>query len=277
MENYVLRNGVEIPKIGYGTWKTPDGDTCIQAVETAIKTGYRHIDAAAVYGNEVSVGIALQNSGVERKELFITGKVWTTERGYGRTMRAFEKTCKDLQTDYLDLYLIHWPASPSQYKCWKELNSETWEALTDLYKAGKVRAIGVSNFRRQHLLPLLQEEIIPMVNQLQLHPGMTQDDTIALCREYDILPEAYSPLGNGKLLNSDSLRMIAERYGKSQAQICVKWSIQHGFLPLPKSLHEERMKMNRSVDDFELKEEDMKALDVLEGFGTGNDPDQITF
>lgn len=277
MKNYELRNGVRIPEIGYGTWKTPDGETCAKAVETAIKLGYRHIDAAMVYGNEESVGLGIKNSGIRREELFLTGKVWNTDRGYGRTIRAFEKTIKDLQTDYLDLYLIHWPASPNQYDCWEALNRETWEALTDLYKSGKVKAIGVSNFRRRHLTPLLEAEVIPMVNQLELHPGMVQADIVSLCSEYQILPEAYSPLGNGKLLKSKELSEMAERYGKTPAQICIKWNLQHGFLPLSKSVNEDRMRTNLEVHDFKITEEDMRALDGLEGFADGNDPDQVLF
>ena len=277
MKNYELRNGVSIPEIGYGTWKTPDGETCEKAVETAIRLGYHHIDAAMVYGNEESVGIGIKNSGIAREELFLTGKVWNSDRGYGRTIRAFEKTLKDLQTDYLDLYLIHWPASPNQYRCWEALNRETWEALTDLYKSGKVRAIGVSNFRRNHLTPLLDAEVIPMVNQLELHPGMVQADIVSLCREHQILLEAYSPLGNGKLLNSEELSEMAEHYGKTPAQICIKWNLQHGFLPLSKSVNEDRMRANLEVEDFGITEEDMRKLDVLEGFADGNDPDKVPF
>ena len=277
MKNYELRNGVSIPEIGYGTWKTPDGETSEKAVETAIRLGYHHIDAAMVYGNEESVGNGIKNSGIAREKLFLTGKVWNSDRGYGRTIRAFEKTLKDLQTDYLDLYLIHWPASPNQYRCWEALNRETWEALTDLYKSGKVRAIGVSNFRRNHLTPLLDAEVIPMVNQLELHPGMVQADIVSLCREHQILLEAYSPLGNGKLLNSKELSEMAEHYGKTPAQICIKWNLQHGFLPLSKSVNEDRMRANLEVENFEIAEEDMRKLDVLEGFADGNDPDKVPF
>ena len=267
------------PQAGMHSW-TLSYEESKKIIKHALDQGINFFDTAMGYQGGTSeeyLGRAIKEFS-KREDVVIATKFMPRSQeqiNQGISAREHIETCindslKRLQMNYVDLYILH---------RWDNVTpiEETMEILNDLVKSKKVRAIGVSNFRRQHLLPLLQEEIIPMVNQLQLHPGMTQDDTIALCREYDILPEAYSPLGNGKLLNSDSLRMIAERYGKSQAQICVKWSIQHGFLPLPKSLHEERMKMNRSVDDFELKEEDMKALDVLEGFGTGNDPDQITF
>ncbi|MCR5199205.1 MAG: aldo/keto reductase, partial [Prevotella sp.] len=179
MKNFRLNNGTEIPAIGLGTWQTPDGETAVKAVSHAIKCGYRHVDAAAVYDNEQSVGEGirkgLQEAGLKREQLFVTSKVWNTERGYDRTMRAFEKTLGDLGLDYLDLYLIHWPANAKQFADWQRLNAETWRAMEELYKAERIRSIGVSNFYAHHLEALMQSaEVMPMVNQIEFHPGFMQ-------------------------------------------------------------------------------------------------------
>ena len=182
-DTFRLRNGVEIPCIGFGTWQTPDGDTAVMAVSEAIRAGYRHIDTAACYGNEVGVGRGIKASGLEREKLFVTSKVWNTERGYDKTLSAFEKTISDLGLDYLDLYLIHWPASSFQFENWEEINLGTWRAMTELYKAGRIKAIGVSNFLSHHLKALTETEIPPMVNQIEYHPGLTQAETVAYCRE----------------------------------------------------------------------------------------------
>ena len=182
-DSYVLINGVKIPCVGFGTWQTPDGDVAINSVAEAIKCGYRHIDTAAVYGNEESVGRAIKQSGVDRKELFITSKLWNKNRGYESTFKAFEETINKLQTDYLDLYLIHWPASSSRFDNWDEINLDSWKAMTELYKAGKIKAIGVSNFLPHHLESLVKTEIVPMVNQIEFHPGFMQTETVDFCRK----------------------------------------------------------------------------------------------
>lgn len=282
MENvrstYSLENGLEIPVVGFGTWKTPDGDDAYNSVSEALKAGYRHIDTAAVYGNEESVGKAIKDSGLSREDVFVTSKVWNTERGYDKTIAAYEASLEKLGMDYLDLYLIHWPAIEKQNDDWEELNKESWRALMDLYKAGKVKSIGVSNFQKKHMEALKDAEILPMVNQIEFHPGWLQEDTRELCKELGILVEAYSPNGNGKLLNDDTLLKIAEKYGKSVAQICIRWTLQHGTLPLPKSVTPEYIKENTEVFNFEISDEDMQIIDEMEYLvGVPTDPDNRDF
>lgn len=282
MENvrstYSLKNGLEIPVVGFGTWKTPDGDDAYNSVSEALKAGYRHIDTAAVYGNEESVGKAIKDSGLSREEVFVTSKVWNTERGYEKTIAAFEVSLEKLGMDYLDLYLIHWPAIEKQDDDWEELNKESWRALMDLYKDGKVKSIGVSNFQKKHMEALKDAEILPMVNQIEFHPGWLQEETRSLCKELGILVEAYSPNGNGKLLKDDTLLKIAEKYGKSVAQICIRWTLQHGTLPLPKSVTSEYIKENTEVFDFEISNEDMQTIDEMEYLvGVPTDPDNRDF
>lgn len=282
MENvrstYSLKNGLEIPVVGFGTWKTPDGDDAYNSVSEALKAGYRHIDTAAVYGNEESVGKAIKDSGISRGDVFVTSKVWNTERGYDKTIAAYEASLEKLGMDYLDLYLIHWPAIEKQNDDWEELNKESWRALMDLYKAGKVKSIGVSNFQKKHMEALKDAEILPMVNQIEFHPGWLQEETRELCKELGILVEAYSPNGNGKLLKDDTLLKIAEKYGKSVAQICIRWTLQHGTLPLPKSVTPEYIKENTEVFDFEISDEDMQTIDEMEYLvGVPTDPDNRDF
>ena len=259
-ETFSLNNGYKIPCIGFGTWQIPDGETAVKAVKTSVRYGYRHIDTAAVYGNEVSIGKGIAECEVPREELFLTSKVWNTERGYKKTMQAFEKTCTDLGVDYLDLYLIHSPASQNQFKNWEEINLDTWKALTELYQSGKIKSIGVSNFRIHHLKVLMETEVKPMVNQIEYHPGQMQEDTVAYCKSNDILVEAWSPLGKGRILTNETLMTIAEKYNKSVAQICIRWILQNGLLPLPKSVTPSRMEENTFVFDFELSHEDMVTI-----------------
>lgn len=278
MENMKLNNGYMIPEIGYGTWQSPDSEVTVNGVKTAIACGYRHIDTAAAYNNEESVGEGIKESGVARNELFVTSKVWNAQRGYEKTIAAFEKTLSDLGLDYLDLYLIHWPASKKDYENWEEINLETWRAMTDLYKAGKIKAIGVSNFKPHHLEALMKTEVKPMVNQIEFHPGFMQEETVKYCRDNGILVEAWSPLGTGRMLTNPDLQEIASHYGKSVAQICIRWCIQHDVLPLPKSVTPSRIEENRNVFDFEINAEDMQRIDALENFGgSGLDPDEVDF
>lgn len=280
MKNFFkLNNGIEIPSIGFGTWQTPDGATAINAVKTAIAAGYKHIDTAAIYKNEKSIGDGIKESGVDRKELFVTSKLWNSERGYEKTLKAFEKTLNDLQLDYLDMYLIHWPANEKQFKDWKNINAETWRALEELYKQGKIKTIGVSNFLTHHLESLLESAtVIPSVNQIEYHPGFMQQDVVALCRENNITVEAWSPLGTGKMLKNESLIDIAEKYNVSVAQLCIRWVLQNDVLPLPKSVTPHRIKENIQIDHFEISLGDMQTINQMEYFGgSGSNPDEVEF
>ena len=277
-DTYTLPNGRAIPCVGFGTWQAPDGETAENAVASALEAGYRHIDTAAAYKNEKSVGNAIRRSGINRSEIFVTSKVWNQDRGYGRTLAAFERTMEQLGLEYLDLYLIHWPASPSRYSDWRELNLGTWMAMCELYKAGKVKAIGVSNFKPSHLEALMNSSIAPMVNQIEFHPGFMQTETVDFCRDNGIIVEAWSPLGTGKLLADPSLNEVAGRYGVSAAQLCIRWCIQHQVLPLPKSVTPSRIRENIDVFGFDISQEDMSLIDALPYIGgSGLDPDKIDF
>ena len=277
-DSFVLNNGVKIPCVGFGTWQTPDGETAVAAVREALGTGYRHIDTAAAYGNEVSVGEGIRSSGLARSEVFVTSKLWNMERGYDKTMAAFEKTVSDLGLDYLDLYLIHWPASANQFENWQDINLSTWKAMTELYKAGRIRAIGVSNFLPHHPHALMESEVQPMVNQIEFHPGQMQEETLQYCKEHGILVEAWSPLGTGRMLNNETLKTIADKYGKSVAQLCIRWCLQNGVLPLPKSVTPSRIRESAAVFDFEITAEDMSAINAMAYCGgSGLHPDKIDF
>ena len=277
-DTFTLNNGYKIPCIGFGTWQTPDGDVAVNAVRDAINFGYKHIDTAAVYGNEISVGKAIKEIKANRNDLFITSKVWNKERGYKTTLAAFEKTLNDLQLDYLDLYLIHWPASQNQFKDWDNINLETWRAMTELYKAGKIKSIGVSNFMPHHLKSLMQTEIKPMVNQIEFHAGFMQEETVKYCNDNNILIEAWSPLGTGKMLNNNTLKEIAKKYNKSAAQLCIRWCLQNNTLPLPKSVTASRIKENTEIFDFNISDEDIKTINSMGYFGGSElHPDKINF
>jgi diketogulonate reductase-like aldo/keto reductase len=276
---YRLSNGVEIPCIGFGTWQTPDGAVAVSSVKEAVVQGYHHIDTAAAYGNEESVGEGIRQGGVPRKELFITTKLWNDEHGYDTTLKAFDLSLKKLGLDYLDLYLIHWPNPVKFRKNWQEANAETWRAFEELYKAGRVRAIGVSNFRPHHIDALLKTaKVVPQVNQIRLCPGDIHDETVSCSRKHKMLLEAYSPLGVGAIFKVPELQEMAKKYGKTAAQICIRWSLQMEFLPLPKSVTPARIKENTGVFDFELSGEDMKKIAALKGVaGYAEDPDTASF
>ncbi|OAB41681.1 aldo/keto reductase [Paenibacillus glacialis] len=270
-----LHNGVKMPWFGLGVYKAQDGDEVIQAVKTAIKNGYRSIDTAAVYKNEEGVGQAvreaLEESGLSRDDLFITSKVWNSDQGYESTLAAFETTMTNLGLEKLDLYLVHWPVN-GKYK-------DTWRALEQLYKDGRVRAIGVSNFHVHHLQDLLPDaEIKPMVNQIEYHPRLAQLELHTFCKEQGIQLEAWSPLMQGKLLDNSTLQELANKLGKSVAQVILRWDLQNGVVTIPKSTTEHRIIENADVFNFELSAEDMEQINALnENLRTGPDPDNFNF
>jgi diketogulonate reductase-like aldo/keto reductase len=276
---YSLNNGVRIPCIGFGTWQALEGEVAVSSVKAAIAAGYRHIDTAAFYGNEESVGRALRESGVDRKELFITTKLWNTDHGYEPALRAFETSMKKLGLDYLDLYLIHWPNPKPFRDHWEEVNAETWRAFEELYENEKIRAIGISNFRAHHIDALLKSaRVKPMVNQIRLCPGADQEATVEYSRKHNMLLEAYSPLGVGQVLAAPEMQDLAQKYRRSVAQVCIRWSLQQGYLPLPKSANPERIEENLRVFDFELSPEDMAVIAALKGIGgAAKDPDATDF
>lgn len=275
---YTLRNGVQIPCIGFGTFKTPSGEICEASVKAALRCGYRHIDTAAAYRNEASVGKAIRESGIPRDEIFVTSKLFNPDQGYASTIEACDISLKAMGLDYLDLYLIHWPIPQPRYAdSWKELNHETWRAFEELYQAGKLRAIGLSNFLEHHIRNIMDEcSVMPMVDQLEIHPGYSQAETIAFCKANDILPESWGPLCQGKAFGHPVLEELAKKYGCSVSQLCIRWSMQQGVLPLPKSVHEERIAQNTQVFGFEISEQDMKIMENVEGIGRcGRHPDSI--
>ena len=278
-DTYTLNNGVEIPIIGFGTWQTPDGDIAKHAVEVALNAGYRHIDTAAAYGNEKSVGQAIKKSGINRHDLFITTKLWNADHGYQSTKAAIDRSLQNLKVDYLDLYLIHWPNPVDMRDHWAEANAESWRAMEEAVQAGKIRAIGVSNFRKRHLDELLKTaEIKPVVNQIMLNPSDLQSDVVKVNNKLGLLSEAYSPLGTGGLLGNETVKEIASEVGKSPAQVLIRWSLEHGFLPLPKSVHDKYIQANVEVFDFNLNSEQMNKLDSLHGVsGLATDPDTANF
>jgi len=270
-----LHNGVKMPWFGLGVFKVEEGPELVSAVKTAIKHGYRSIDTAAIYENEVGVGQgireAIQEANISREDLFVTSKVWNSDLGYESTIAAYEASLNKLGLEYLDLYLIHWPVA-GKYK-------EAWKALESLYKEGRVKAIGVSNFHIHHLEDLMEDaEIKPMVNQVEYHPRLTQKELQAFCRKHGIQLEAWSPLMQGQLLDNEILKEIANKYNKSVAQVILRWDLQNGVVTIPKSTKEHRIIENASVFDFQLTEEDMERIDGLnQNHRVGPDPDNFDF
>ncbi len=277
-DSYVLSNGVKIPCVGFGTWKLLNDNYTVDIVKTAIDCGYRHIDTAYAYQNEAAVGRAIRGCGLKRNELFITSKLDNPDHGYENTLKEFEITMNNLGLDYLDLYLIHWPRPIQCRDNWKEMNEGSWKAFEELYQAGKIKAIGVSNFLEHHIEAILETATIaPMVDQLELHPQYVQREAVTYCKDHRIIVEAWSPLLKGHL-NHPLLLEIAKKYHKTAAQLLLRWSLQHGFLPLPKASSAERIRENADIFDFEISEEDIEALKALEPMGrTGPHPDNAVF
>lgn len=270
-----LNNGVKMPWLGLGVFRVEDSPKLVDAVKNAIKNGYRSIDGAAIYDNEVSMGKGIaegiQAAGISREELFITSKVWNADLGYESTIRAYETSLKKLGLDYLDLYLIHWPVE-GKYK-------EAWRALEYLYEQGRVKAIGVSNFQVHHLENLMKDaEIKPMINQIEFHPRLSQGKVRAFCKQNDIQVEAWSPLMVGKLFDNEILKEIAHNHNKSIAQIILRWDIQNGVITIPKSTNESRIIENSQVFDFELTNEEVEKINSLnQDLRVGPDPDNFDF
>lgn len=271
----VLNNGVEMQWVGLGVFKVEEGPELVNAVKSAIKLGYRSIDTAAIYGNEEGVGQGIREgiaeAGISREDLFITSKVWNSDLGYESAIQAYETSLQKLGLEYLDLYLIHWPVE-GKYK-------DAWRALEKLYKEEKVRAIGVSNFQVHHLEELLKDaEVKPVINQVEYHPRLTQQEVKAFCRENGIQLEAWSPLMQGQLLDNDIITSIAEKHGKSAAQVILRWDLQNGVITIPKSTKEHRIAANASIFDFELSSDEMEQISSLnQNLRVGPDPDHIDF
>lgn len=265
---FTLANGNKIPCVGFGTWQSAEGNEAYNAVLSALRSGYRHIDTAAAYRNEKSVGKAVQDfineSGVKREELFITTKLWNLDHGYENTKRAIKTSLENLSLDYVDLYLIHWPNPLKFRSCWQETNAESWKAMEEAYKDGKLKAIGISNFCERHIDELLKTaEVKPMANQIKVCPGIAQKNLADYSRNLGMVVEGYSPFGTGGVFNSEEMKGLAQKYGKTIAQICVRWSLQQNVVPLPKSVSEERIKENAQVFDFEISDEDCELISNL--------------
>ena len=267
MKYYHLNNGNKIPSIGFGTYQAEEKEG-IEAVKKALKTGYRLIDTAAKYKNEEAVGKGIKESNVPREEIMVTTKLWRENLGYENTKKAFETSLKKLDLDYIDLYLIHWPANAKNYDDWEKTNNETWQAMEELVKEGKIKNIGVSNFWPEHLEPLLKTaKIKPVINQIEFHPGYWQPEVTNYCKQHDILVEAWSPLARGKVFENDEIKAIAKKHQKSVAQICLRWILEHEVLVIPKSSTPERIEDNFNVFDFQLSAEEIKTIDSLPQMG----------
>ncbi len=273
-DTFLMNNGRKMPNIGYGTWKITE-EQAEQCIKYAIECGYRHIDTAAAYGNEIGVGKGIKSSGVKREDIFLTTKHWVSERGYEKTLAAIDNSLKKLGTDYLDLYLIHWPCVEKVSPDWAEINADTWRGFEEAHKQGKILTLGVSNFKTHHLKALSKyAKIKPSVNQIEFHPGFTQCDTVEYCQKNDILVQAWSPLGRGRVFENELIVSLAEKYNVTPAKICLRYALQHGIVPLPKSVTYERIADNINVLNFEITAEDMAAIDGLPTTGySGYDPD----
>lgn len=266
-----LYNGVKMPWLGFGVFKVKDGEEVVDAVKTAIQAGYRSIDTAKAYNNETGVAQGIRESGIAREDLFITTKVWNGDQGYESTLAAFEASMERLELEYLDLYLIHWPVK-GKYK-------DTWRALEKLHKEGRIRAIGVSNFQIHHLEDLMTDATIkPAVNQVELHPLLIQTELREYCSKHQIQIEAWSPLGQGHLLEHPLLLEIAAKYSKSPAQVILRWDLQNGIVTIPKSVTPQRIRDNADLFDFELTTEEIERINQLnENKRFGSDPDNFNF
>lgn len=269
METLELNNGIKIPQLGLGVWQSQRGEETQKAVSYALKTGYRHIDTAKIYGNEYDVGKAIKESEIPREDIFITTKLWNIDHGYSQTKTAFETSLKMLDTDYIDLYLIHFPIGGAIY--------ETWKAMEELYKDGYIKAIGVSNFNQEHLDYLMNNaNIVPMINQVEYHPYLSHDSLQNYCKKLNIILEAWSPLGSGRFIDDLNFKKIADKYHKTIPQVILRWEIERGVVTLPKSVHQKYIKENIEIFDFKLDSADIGYINSLNrDWHTGTNPDLL--
>lgn len=280
MKTIELINGITMPQLGFGTFKMQEGEECYNAVLEAIKVGYRHIDTAAVYGNEVSVGKAIKASGVAREEFFITTKLWNTERGEEKVKAALQASLDRLELDYVDLYLVHWPANTAQYSSEeaKKLNAGTWKGMEAIYQSGLAKSIGVSNFLTHHLVDLFETAVVkPMVNQIEFHPGYLQSELVDFCKSNAIVVQAWSPLGQGVVLDHPTLKAIAANHSVSTSAVCIQFALQNEIVAIPKSITPERIASNFKTR-LSLSQEEMMQITSMEAVGfTGLNPDTVGF
>lgn len=276
--NYKLNNNLEIPSIAFGTWKFKNDETTSEIIKNAISSGYKYIDTAKAYGNEEYIGKGIKKANIDRKDIIIGGKLWNEDKENKETIiEACKKSIRELDCEYLDIYLMHWPASPAVHDNWREINKNTWEAMEEIYTLGLAKSIGVCNFKVSQLEELLKNaKVKPMINQIEYHPGFTQKEIVEYCKKEGILVEAWSPLGSGKMMKKEELKEIANKYQKDVAQICIKWCLQNEVLPIPKTSNIERMKSNLQVEDFKISKEDMEYLNNLQYRGSGLDSETIT-
>lgn len=268
MMGHILSNGVTIPSVGLGTWRTPNGDTAVNAVKYALECGYRHIDTAQGYGNEESVGRAVRESGIARGDIFVTTKLANDKQGYESALAAYDESLRVSGLDYFDLLLIHWPCPKPTREIWKEKIADTWRAFEKLYNDGKVRAIGVSNFRKHHLDHVFSvASIKPMVNQIEIHPGFTQKSVADYSKKLGMAVEAWSPLSSGEIFEKKEMLDIAAKYGATVAQVCISWSLAGGYIPLPKSVTPSRIAENFAVKENFLSQEDISLISSLTDCG----------
>lgn len=274
-DTYTLSNGVKIPCVAYGTYKAKD-ENGADIISAAVEEGYRYFDTASFYETESYVAEAISRSGLPREDFFIATKLWKEEMGYEEALAACERSLKRLNTDYIDLYLIHWPKPTPDYEEWKQLDLDTWRALEKLYKEGKVRAIGVSNFLPHHLDNILENcEVKPMVDQIEYHAGYTQEATVQYCKQHGILVQAWSPISRGRIFHDVTLMELAEKYQVSVAKLALRFCIQNGIVPLPKAASRERMRENMNLFDFAISDEDMNRINTIPQVGwSGEHPDR---